>query len=842
VLKAPSSHDTGAYLEALQHDISLSIPISESCRSLARSAPLIVNEIRECLRELRTTLLRELSTEIVPKFFSSNEFEMLLWELDAHKLYLLSQNKASPELKNTSSEEGDEEEDELVRSFSKITSHDPQQHTTHPDASKKQKPTIDSIGPAVPDGAVQRLLRKVSSSLPSTITMHRAPLDLMESVPIEREAWNDEPMGWFMLFDTEGGRLQHPISLESKSEPSGQHGSTAEKVRILSIAPLYADKGQASVATTNISSFPIIPEGIVNFLLPNGRCITESKGSDPLPHASLINLALATRDNAIMYGGSLQLYRKETVYESVPTHPDPHLRHEEISRSNNLKNNSHLHTPAAIHHSHRPSHTPQSTFKPLSPTSPSSGYTEWIGQMSLGFETMKNKNPFFDRFKDGITTMGGAVNKQVIPPPSLPLKDENMSLPNHAPHSIDSVALSTGHGYETPVVSSPRRIAIDLHVVYGLAIITKVPCVNALRTPLALLASDPTFLQELSRKFQEGKSTSTTPEWPADVLAMVQEVIEKQQDSLRALRFKYHQYSSLLASRIPSVMRSGGAHDMDARMILNTLTPRNFVTILIAFLLEYKIAVISSKVTVLTVMGEFLKSIIAPLKWSHVYVPLIPKQFNNDILQCPTPFFVGIQREFFDASAVPHDVIILDLDSDACRITSDLAKALYAGRLLAEALEKVLRPSLMMCDDIITLHEHEDRNLIVHDVLRLCKLFIADLLIGTEECCTHAVDHNELVVLFDEAMFSYYKMKRSKGEEMNGSMFPFDQGFLEQFMRTQCFSLCVVGNILKKLDPNSRPPSRPSSPFVSIPSPPMMKPSPTSSEHSALPTTPVQYS
>jgi hypothetical protein len=244
---------------------------------------------------------------------------------------------------------------------------------------------------------------------------------------------------------------------------------------------------------------------------------------------------------------------------------------------------------------------------------------------------------------------------------------------------------------------------------------------------------------------------------------------------------------------------------------------------------------------VLTVMGEFLKSIIAPLKWSHVYVPLIPKQFNNDILQCPTPFFVGVQREFFDASAVPNDVIILDLDSDACRITSDLAKALYAGRLLAEALEKVLRPSLMMCDDASVPSEPEDRNLTVHDVLRLCKLFIADLLIGTEECCTYAVDHNELVVLFDEAMFAYYKMKRSKSQELR-SMFPFDQGFLEQFMRTQCFSLCVVGNILKKLDPNSRPPSRPSSPFVSIPSPPMMKPSPTSSEQSALPTTPVQYS
>ena len=113
----------------------------------------------------------------------------------------------------------------------------------------------------------------------------------------------------------------------------------------------------------------------------------------------------------------------------------------------------------------------------------------------------------------------------------------------------------------------------------------------------------------------------------------------------------------------------------------------------------------------------------------------------------------------------------------------------------------------------------------------MCKLFVADLLVGLEECCTQVVDHKELVVLFDEAMFSSFKEKRT-----SLAMFPFDRPFLEQLMRTQCFSLCISGCILKKLNPDSRPNSRPSSPFVSIPQ------SLAALKFSAMPTTPTQWS
>jgi hypothetical protein len=245
-----------------------------------------------------------------------------------------------------------------------------------------------------------------------------------------------------------------------------------------------------------------------------------------------------------------------------------------------------------------------------------------------------------------------------------------------------------------------------------------------------------------------------------------------------------------------------------------------------------------------------------------VYCPLLPKKFSNDLLQCPTPFFVGVQREFLDLAEVPGDVVVLDLDQDSCSVTPDLQAALFAGKKLTKRLTALLAPALFCCDDLAPAAVETNSfagndmavvsassDCMVREVLRACKLFIGDLLVGLEECCTFGVDHDEAVVLFDEAMFLASRVARRKdpasmlsflqteggqggGHGVEGRDDDDDDGdddgdappseFLSQFLRTQCFSLCVIGTILKKLGPDSRPPSRPSSPYISIPSPTLL--------------------
>ena len=405
----------------------------------------------------------------------------------------------------------------------------------------------------------------------------------------------------------------------------------------------------------------------------------------------------------------------------------------------------------------------------------------------------------------------------------------------------------------------------DRRVPYGICVVSKTPSVNTLRYPLTILAKRSDIWNmgvggnesaEAVREHQQPVEESTGGAGDEERNHQGQVADEstgsvqrahaflhmlEEEDILRPIR---QATSNSPRNPIPTVLRPGGAQDIDCDTIFRALNPRNIVTVLVAFMLEFKIAVVSSKVTSLTVLGELLKVLISPLRWSHIYVPVLPKNMSGELLQCPTPFFVGLLRENFDASVVPSDVCLLDLENDACRVPPALSKTLYAGRRLSRSLDQLMRPSLYKCDDVdyvvpkcsggiveasgersadvaftsqLSKKEDPDHGQVSsggslsRNILRLCKSFVADVLEGVDECSVHCVDHSELVVLFDEAMFVAHKQRRSKYSE-----FPAEKMFLDQLVRTQCFSMCVAGSILKRLNPDSRPTSRPSSPFVAL--------------------------
>lgn len=63
-----------------------------------------------------------------------------------------------------------------------------------------------------------------------------------------------------------------------------------------------------------------------------------------------------------------------------------------------------------------------------------------------------------------------------------------------------------------------------------------------------------------------------------------------------------------------------------------------------ALLLERKVLLISSQNSILTVCAEILCSLLFPLRWSHLYVPLLPRMLCP-MLDAPMPFLCGIVRE-----------------------------------------------------------------------------------------------------------------------------------------------------------------------------------------------------
>lgn len=79
--------------------------------------------------------------------------------------------------------------------------------------------------------------------------------------------------------------------------------------------------------------------------------------------------------------------------------------------------------------------------------------------------------------------------------------------------------------------------------------------------------------------------------------------------------------------------------------LFECLSYENVLSILSAILSERQIVLVSSQYSLLTLASEALLSFIFPLKWTHVYIPILPRQLLG-VLAAPLPFLVGVHSSF----------------------------------------------------------------------------------------------------------------------------------------------------------------------------------------------------
>lgn len=91
----------------------------------------------------------------------------------------------------------------------------------------------------------------------------------------------------------------------------------------------------------------------------------------------------------------------------------------------------------------------------------------------------------------------------------------------------------------------------------------------------------------------------------------------------------------------------------------------NIVTVWHALALEKQVLVVSSQLTLLTTACEILTSFLFPMRWSHAYIPLLPR-FLMPILAAPTSFLIGVDRRYFNEALqhLSNDCIVVDLDKN----------------------------------------------------------------------------------------------------------------------------------------------------------------------------------
>ena len=300
-----------------------------------------------------------------------------------------------------------------------------------------------------------------------------------------------------------------------------------------------------------------------------------------------------------------------------------------------------------------------------------------------------------------------------------------------------------------------------VYVAHGICLFTQDPLVGTLRETAAAVAPEFHCLS-LSK---DGRDVPTTVLPPSVKKTIINSLHDR------------------LGLEDPSLSSRHGeqAKDYNSALILDALSPKNLVAVLVAFLLEYRIVVVSSRsLSGATHLGEFLKEAIYPLKYSHVYSPLVPPTIGLQLIHCPAPFYIGMSRssaiddivELEDerdreknkgrrnrnSSGRDHScgLLIVDMDRDECSMPQDLCNAVRSAKVLIRALETLLKPELSRCDEISGVSAMDAStlaNTLAEGVMRLCSHFVGSLLQGFEMCCIKVDDEEEKIVLFDELMF-----------------------------------------------------------------------------------------
>ncbi|KAL2624334.1 hypothetical protein R1flu_008579 [Riccia fluitans] len=110
--------------------------------------------------------------------------------------------------------------------------------------------------------------------------------------------------------------------------------------------------------------------------------------------------------------------------------------------------------------------------------------------------------------------------------------------------------------------------------------------------------------------------------------------------------------------------------DMSFQPLVQCLDIDNVIRLFTAVLLERRVLLRASKYSVLTMIAEALCQLIYPIKWQHVYIPVL---FYGGVeyIDAPTPYLMGLHSSV-DTSGLQMDgVVDVDLDNNKIITSAD---------------------------------------------------------------------------------------------------------------------------------------------------------------------------
>lgn len=99
--------------------------------------------------------------------------------------------------------------------------------------------------------------------------------------------------------------------------------------------------------------------------------------------------------------------------------------------------------------------------------------------------------------------------------------------------------------------------------------------------------------------------------------------------------------------------------------LFECLQPENILLLLSVVLVERQIVFVSSQYSLLTSCADAITSLLYPLSWSHVYIPILPRCLLG-VLSAPLPFILGIHKSFlqYPECLMASETVVVHLDEN----------------------------------------------------------------------------------------------------------------------------------------------------------------------------------
>lgn len=107
----------------------------------------------------------------------------------------------------------------------------------------------------------------------------------------------------------------------------------------------------------------------------------------------------------------------------------------------------------------------------------------------------------------------------------------------------------------------------------------------------------------------------------------------------------------------------------DLYALFRSLSLENMVALFEYAISESRIIFLSSHTAMLHLACHAIASLMYPLKWSSIFIPILPARLLS-ALDAPCPYIVGIERRYDNIQLPDDDYVLVDLDNDTIDATS----------------------------------------------------------------------------------------------------------------------------------------------------------------------------